>query len=1070
MKRMRRPAALIAALLLLLQSTLGVFGGILPAPAARATTYFRGETVYISDLEKGDTIEQGTLIDVEGLTDVKSSKIYIDGERHKDFSFDGDILVMPSGYQNCNFTVTSSMVGRIAFILKLSVYRGSINQNKDESVADQIKNNESVTLNGSLIIKEPIILDDGRDHEVYMEGNDIIRIGLNNYDYEGSVFIVKNGTTLRVMDDTSREYGTISGGYADTGGAICLEGGSKLYLGCVNISDCHAKKGGGIYVGDSSKAELYDVTITDTNKDIEYDNRFSGGDIYVDGSGKCEISKSVIKNGRSKEGGGICNTGNTEVYSSKIENNYGSENGGGIYNSGELYVKETEFTNNSCGHNAGAIYNKGKMTLEDCSVSLNNAVANGGGIYASLNSDDAKMIWKGNNKIKNNAAAAGGGIYVEGSNKTQIKDADISDNFAKEAGGALGYPEWGGGLELNNVTMKDNTSEGAGGAISCASGISITDSSITRNMSARSGGAILARDSADSYNIEINNSSITSNLSYEKGGGIYVTNEDTKIIFHGGKTVIDANESFPGDKPENSNLLIKHFKIFYIKGTFDEGSKIRFSYEGLVTSNTVSRDYAQYNEADAIDIFTYDKDERRVDDDEAFVEVTLEDVALPTASGYKVRVTVKVTDDAWAWKDAHLELYGRKHNGASDDRYRMKDSDDFSSKLTKVTTQDYDYKWEVDCENSFPSDISFKMKWDSDGQKRDFEADVKVYINDTFVASRHISESFYGWIWDDSVTADCSIVIPDEKYPTIKKKVINQKREIDLVDDKTGEVSISMVDQYGVEIRPVSKEYFKIENLNFPGEDTYECLDENGLKWKFNTTIRDACHTSTYRIKYKTGPLWQSLDIPVSFKAPLKLTVRMGNKDRGYVTVMEKEGHPGDVIKVGSPTPDEGYLLGNCSKNKSCVWDDPDGDGIYDFGFITDNVVVTFETTPIKYIIEYNANTGEKSKTRRKTYKYGVEYNLEVIGFTNKGYKQSGWNTKKDGSGTLYANKATIKSLSSKQSEVIVLYAMWSDNNGDPNVTASIFSKGKIGLWIGLAVFSATALLFGCLKILKRRS
>lgn len=42
---------------------------------------------------------------------------------------------------------------------------------------------------------------------------------------------------------------------------------------------------------------------------------------------------------------------------------------------------------------------------------------------------------------------------------------------------------------------------------------------------------------------------------------------------------------------------------------------------------------------------------------------------------------------------------------------------------------------------------------------------------------------------------------------------------------------------------------------------------------------------------------------------------------------------------------------------------------------------------------------------------YGKEYTLTANAFKKKGYSFDGWNTKADGSGTKYANKAVVKNL-----------------------------------------------------------
>ena len=79
-----------------------------------------------------------------------------------------------------------------------------------------------------------------------------------------------------------------------------------------------------------------------------------------------------------------------------------------------------------------------------------------------------------------------------------------------------------------------------------------------------------------------------------------------------------------------------------------------------------------------------------------------------------------------------------------------------------------------------------------------------------------------------------------------------------------------------------------------------------------------------------------------------------------------------------------------------------------------------------KYTITFDANNKKATgKTKAITCKYGKKYTLTSNGFKRKGYTFKGWNTKKDGSGKTYKNKAQIKNLTTKANEKVVLYAQW---------------------------------------------
>jgi len=82
--------------------------------------------------------------------------------------------------------------------------------------------------------------------------------------------------------------------------------------------------------------------------------------------------------------------------------------------------------------------------------------------------------------------------------------------------------------------------------------------------------------------------------------------------------------------------------------------------------------------------------------------------------------------------------------------------------------------------------------------------------------------------------------------------------------------------------------------------------------------------------------------------------------------------------------------------------------------------------TPNKYTIKFNGNgaTGGKMKNMLNR-KYGTSYKLTANAYQKKGYKFTGWNTKKNGKGKAYKNKASVKNLVSTNGGTITLYAQW---------------------------------------------
>ncbi len=78
------------------------------------------------------------------------------------------------------------------------------------------------------------------------------------------------------------------------------------------------------------------------------------------------------------------------------------------------------------------------------------------------------------------------------------------------------------------------------------------------------------------------------------------------------------------------------------------------------------------------------------------------------------------------------------------------------------------------------------------------------------------------------------------------------------------------------------------------------------------------------------------------------------------------------------------------------------------------------------YHVKFNGNgaTGGSMK-KLKNCNYDKKYKLTANKFKKKGYKFVGWNTKKNGKGKMYKNKAKIKNLTPKNGKTVTLYAQW---------------------------------------------
>lgn len=78
-----------------------------------------------------------------------------------------------------------------------------------------------------------------------------------------------------------------------------------------------------------------------------------------------------------------------------------------------------------------------------------------------------------------------------------------------------------------------------------------------------------------------------------------------------------------------------------------------------------------------------------------------------------------------------------------------------------------------------------------------------------------------------------------------------------------------------------------------------------------------------------------------------------------------------------------------------------------------------------EYKIVYKGNGSTSGKMSNTDCKYGTSYKLRANKFKKKGYTFVGWNTKADGSGKTYKNKASVKNLTSTSNKKVTLYAQW---------------------------------------------
>lgn len=81
---------------------------------------------------------------------------------------------------------------------------------------------------------------------------------------------------------------------------------------------------------------------------------------------------------------------------------------------------------------------------------------------------------------------------------------------------------------------------------------------------------------------------------------------------------------------------------------------------------------------------------------------------------------------------------------------------------------------------------------------------------------------------------------------------------------------------------------------------------------------------------------------------------------------------------------------------------------------------------PIEYTIVFDANGGGGTmKSMQMT--YGEQRNLSPNSFEYEGFNFVGWNTSRDGTGTRYADGASVSNLTTESGATVTLYAQWDE-------------------------------------------
>ena len=341
---------------------------------------------------------------------------------------------------------------------------------------------------------------------------------------QGPVITVEEGGKLTIEDTSIDRDGKITGGEADYGGGIYVDGGT-LTMTSGAISGNKAKSGGGVYLTNGATftmtgGEISENSLTNTSG--------KGGGVYVgtdctftinaETLGDAVIKDNVALGRETSEidwyqiqtaGGGIAvnkgtlNLTNAEITGNRATDKSGNGAGGGIY----AYKSTVTIRDSKISNNLGFISDENYFT--ECG---------GGGIKAA---NDTVLVMSGT-EVSGNKALQGAGLYLYSITSASIDNCEIKDNHAL--------------LQVPNNTGESYFNDSVGGGILLqTSGGSLTPPNL-------GGDDDDEPAPAPEYALTITNSTISGNTAAEGGGGIFVYSGTMKVE----NTPIEKNESPQG--------------------------------------------------------------------------------------------------------------------------------------------------------------------------------------------------------------------------------------------------------------------------------------------------------------------------------------------------------------------------------------------------------------------------------------------------------------------------------------------------------------------------------------------
>jgi uncharacterized repeat protein (TIGR02543 family) len=332
-----------------------------------------------------------------------------------------------------------------------------------------------------------------------------------------------------------------------------------------------------------------------------------------------------------------------------------------------------------------------------------------------------------------------------------------------------------------------------------------------------------------------------------------------------------------------------------------------------------------------------------------------------------------------------------------------------------VTSADHEWN-KVRMEDSW---YNVDCTWDDQGNAiyEFFAKSDYAYNNELRLSSSHQVES----VWT-SYLPDCTLDSGSTYY---------EAGTLPAVTETTADVAIRLEPVYEQD-KTTGTEYIKTYKVTMScdtkGAVIYYTTDGTtptpaagkAKKYKKSFKLNDVSKLSAVAVcdgKYDSGVTFSDSVEPVSYK--IKYVLNGGTNSEKNPNYYNSDS----TVKLKKPTR-KGYTFSGWYTTKEF-----DSAKVTQIGQGTTGAVTLYaKWTPVTYKVKFAGNGADSGSVSAQKYKYGKSYKLPANTFKRKGYTFAGWNTKKDGSGTSYGNRKSVKNLTSKSGKTVTLYAQWKKN------------------------------------------